>query len=121
MEQITYQQKSLENDIIQINVEICKLNTLNGTSSFRLDKDVTKFSTKKRGRNGGNRKEVQHFQYDNFYDGVHPNAELAKKWFLRLTNSLIFNINDCKKCNTSGEEEEKEGVNEDTWDLKRKI
>lgn len=120
-EQITYQQKSLENDIIQINVEICKLNTLNGTSSIRLDKDVTKFSTKKRGRNGGNRKKVQNFQYDNFYDGVHPNAELANKWFLRLTNALIFDINDCEKCNTSGEDEEEEGVNEDTWDFKRKI
>lgn len=79
------------------------------------------FLQKKRGRNGGNRKKLknQNFQYDNFYDGVHPNAELANKWFLRLTNALIFDINDCEKCNTSGEKEE--GVNEDTWDFKRKI
>lgn len=66
-------------------------------------------------------KKVQNFQYDNFYDGVHPNAELANKWFLRLTNALIFDTNDCEKCNTSGEDDEEEGVNEDTRDFKRKI
>lgn len=80
------------------------------------------FLQKKRGRNGDNRKKVQNFKYDNFYDGVHPNAGLAIKWFLRLTNALILDINDCEKCNTSGEEEEEEeeGFNEDTWDFKRK-
>lgn len=79
--QTTYQQKSLENDI-QINEEICELNTLNGTGSIRLDKDVAKFSTKKkRGRNGGNRKKVQNFQYDNFYDGVHPKQSMQINGF----------------------------------------
>lgn len=49
-EHITYQQKSNQKDIIQINEDICKLNTLNGTRSIRLAKDVTKYFTKKKGR-----------------------------------------------------------------------
>lgn len=36
LEHISYQQKSLENDIVQINEDICKLNTFNGTSAIRL-------------------------------------------------------------------------------------
>lgn len=69
LEDISYQQKSLENDIIQINEEICRLNTLNGTSSVRLDKDVTKFSTKKRGRNGAIVKKFKIFNMLTFMTG----------------------------------------------------
>lgn len=69
LEQITYQQKSLENDIIQINVEICKLNTLNGTSSIRLDKDVTKFLQNNGAEMGAIVKEFKMFNMITFMMG----------------------------------------------------
>lgn len=64
-EQITYQQKSFENDIIQINEEICKI----GKSSIRLGKDVTKFLQNNGAEMGAIVKEFKMFNMITFMMG----------------------------------------------------
>lgn len=101
-EHITYQQKSNQKDIIQINEDICKLNTLNGTRSIRLAKDVTKYFTKKGGGEemGAIVKKFKIFNLITFktrsiqMQGLHINCFLSNKF------TIFVYINDSQKRTT---------------------
>lgn len=110
------QQEALENDIKFINNKISQYNANYNSSSIRLDKDITKISIKKRGRNGTCKKRTSKFFYDNFYDGVHPERSLAEKWFLRICSSIV-NFQNSKLIDIDVSDDEEEEIN--TWDFKR--
>lgn len=73
------QQKNIEKDLHLTNEKICELNNAIGVSNIRWDKSVCKTKTKKRGRMGTNKSVVCVYNYDGFYDGVHPNLTMADK------------------------------------------
>lgn len=56
LEECNFQQNCLESDIKEVNLSICKLNLEHNVSNIRLDKDISKISCKKRGKNGKNKK-----------------------------------------------------------------
>ena len=65
LEDTISQQICLEDDIREVILNICKINSENKVSTIRLDKDISKTSI-----NGKNRKKINKFTYDNFYDGI---------------------------------------------------
>ena len=89
---ILTQQKQLETDIIEINQYISQLNTANLVRTVRLDRDISRQLTMKRGRKGQNTKEVTKFVYGNAPDGVHVNNRISNKWFKALAKSASSDV-----------------------------
>ena len=87
-EETTRQQDLLEHDITLINREIIQMNVMQGHSSIRWDNTILKIKIRKRGRNGQNSKKCSYFCYDQLYDGVHPDQELADKWYSYMCQCL---------------------------------
>lgn len=63
LEESYLQQNCLESDIREVNLSICELNLEHNVSNIRLDKDISKISCKKRGKNGKNKKKNKSSSY----------------------------------------------------------
>jgi hypothetical protein len=81
--------------------------------NIHLDKDVMKISVKHRGKDGNKRKKIVKFVYNDFYDGVHPDIFLKRKWFYVLcqttTSDFILPYHS----------DESEDETDNSWDFKR--
>lgn len=120
LEESNLQQNCLESDIREVNLLICELNLEHNVSNIRLDKDISKISCKKRGKNGKNKKKQVKFVYDNFYDGIHPDSDLADKWYSKICSSIKCDLENYEINLSLDSEEEMEEEVDDTWDFKRK-
>lgn len=80
-DQLLEQQMTLEQDIRKINHEIFKLNKTTGHRNIFWDKAISRGSIKTFGRRKKYKKRVVNFNYEDLYDGVHPNTALKQKWF----------------------------------------
>ena len=110
--QFEQQQKNLENDVEEINDHISLQNQIFKTHSVRWDRDLMKFSKKKRGKNGQNCKNCKSFSYSNLYDGVHANSFLKCKWFTFWVNSIEKSLNSHSDTDSDSEQG-------GSWDFKR--
>lgn len=106
------QQKNLEENISYINSKICEINASNLMKNIHLEKDITKISVKHRGKDSSKKKKIVKFVYNDFYDGVHPDFYLKRKWFSLLCKS---SISDFVLSYVSDESED----DVETWDFKR--
>lgn len=120
LEESNLQQNCLESDIREVNFSICELNLEHNVSNIRLDKDISKIACKKRGKNGKNKKKQVKFVYDNFHDGIHPDSDLADKWYSKICSSIKCDLENYEINLSLDSEEEMEEEVDDTWDFKRK-
>ena len=60
--------------------------------TVRLDRDISRQLTMKRGRKGQNTKEVTKFVYGNAPDGVHVKNKISNKWFKALAKSASSDV-----------------------------
>ncbi len=77
----------------------------------RLDRDIQKTVTKRRGPNNARSVKIKKYYYSSFVDGVHPCEHLKLKWFKLMCTYVHFNT----FLDVSSEDEL-----EETWDFKRK-
>ena len=103
------QQKNLEKDLHLTNEKICELNNAIGVSNIRRDKSVCK----KRGRMGTNKSVVCVYNYEGFYDGVHPNLPMADKWFADMCSSVLHDLRNGMVFEDSDSNDD-----EDSWNFK---
>jgi len=84
--------RALENQIIQLNSEIKKLNERNQTFSPDFNFDL--YRTSKTKRRGGRQVSRRYFNLELCTDGIHPTPILAKAWLMKFT---LRYIKDCWK------------------------
>ena len=87
--QIISQQAALENDIKLINLEILQMNTSQGLAPIRWDRQFIKIKIQKRGELKENSRKKSKYNYQQLYDGLHPNWDLAAIWYLSLAKSVL--------------------------------
>lgn len=68
----------------------------------------------------GKKKKQVKFVYDNFYDGIHPDSDLADKWYSKICSSIKCDLENYEINISLNSEEEMEEEVDDTWDFKRK-
>lgn len=120
------QQNELETHITIINSNISEMNCSSNLHSVRWDRDVMRFKSKKRGRNQKYKKSIKSFCYKEFYDGVHANHSLKKKWFSYMLES---SDKDCSQTptqssnthhsDTSSDDDDDDDNTSSSWDFKR--
>ena len=79
-------QRQLEEDIKEINHIICEKNSMQSLSTLRFDRDLLRTSIKKRKNSS---KSVVKYNFNKFYDGVHPKDCLQEKWFTLICDNLL--------------------------------
>lgn len=115
-EETQLQQKHLEEDIKQLNQAIIHINNSHSLRSIRWDRDIMKTTTKLRGRNKQNRKQITKFTYKHLYDGIHPNILLANKWYTFLCRAVTLDSTNKLSELSSSDDDQDEA---DSWDFKR--
>jgi len=65
---------------------------------------------------GTNKSVVCVYNYDGFYDSVHPNQPMADKWFADMCSSVLHDLWNDMVFEDSDSNDDK-----DSWDFKRRI
>lgn len=74
----------------------------------------------KRGKNGGKKKKTSQVRIWQFHDGIHPDSDLADKWYSKICSSIKCDLENYEINLSLDSEEEMEEEVDDTWDFKRK-